>query len=177
MNRNLKIFLLSGIPFGFLLGMWYSHLYGYQAGFKGGILSGVFFGFLTFLILGLLHNQAIKKITDEKSRETLGVSHIREIALQLSYDKSFDLCMKSLQLMKRYKIIEENRAQGRIIVITGINWKTWGDRILFEITKINNGHSQIKVSSRPNARTTLVDYGKNLENVEILISFLKNHSD
>jgi hypothetical protein len=33
------------------------------------------------------------------------------------------------------------------------------------------------VSSRPAVRTTLVDYGKNLENVERISAFLKEQSE
>ena len=54
-----------------------------------------------------------------------------------------------------------------------MSWKTWGYIISFEVRKIDNDRTQIKVSSRPAVSTTLVDYGSNLENVEKIISFLE----
>jgi hypothetical protein len=58
-----------------------------------------------------------------------------------------------------------------------MTWKTFGDVISFEVRKIDNDRTQIKVSSRPAVRRTLVDYGKNLENMEKISSFLKEHGE
>ncbi len=52
-----------------------------------------------------------------------------------------------------------------------------GDVISFEVHRIDDDRTQVKVSSRPAVPTTLVDYGKNLENVERIISFLKKQSE
>jgi hypothetical protein len=177
MFRDLKIFFLSGAPFGFLMGAWYYNLYGLQAGIKGGLFAGAFFGFLTFIILGLLHRQAVKKIKGKSTRETMGMHHTRAIEIQLPYPRAFDLCIQSLSLMKRCRILEHDRSKGKITAKTGLNWKTWGDTITFNIKKTGKEHLKISVSSRPTARTTLVDYGKNLENVEKIISFVKNHKN
>lgn len=40
-----------------------------------------------------------------------------------------------------------------------------------------NDAIRVDVWSKPAIGTTLVDYGKNLENVEKIISFLKEHSE
>jgi hypothetical protein len=174
MKRNITIFLLSGIPFGLFIGIWYSHLYGYETGMKGGILAGVFLGLLTYIILGLLHIQAVKKISNREFSSHLRIHHTRDIDLQLPYDKAYDLCIKSLGHIKKCSIQNENPSEGRIVMKTGLNWKTWGDTITFDVKRINNNQTRVTVSSRPTARTTIVDYGKNLENVEKIVSFLKN---
>ncbi len=173
MNRNLKIFLTSGIPLGVLTGTFYSIRYGLKMGLISGLIAGLIFGFITFIILGFLHSRAVKKIVHETSGNAMGIHHVRNIELQLPYHESFNLCVESLGLIRNSKIIEENRSQGKIIAKAGINWKTWGDTISFDITRMNNGHINVKVSSSPTARTTIVDYGKNLKNVETIISFLK----
>ncbi len=177
MNRDLKIFLGSGVPFGTLMGAFYSLRYGFSAGLIGGLFAGLIFGTLMFIILGFLHSRSVKKIASGKSEKAMGVHHVRNIEVQVPYDKLFDLCVMSLGLIKKCKIQEENRSQGRIVAKAGINWKTWGDTISFDINWMNDGYTHVKVSSRPTARTTLVDYGKNLENVEIIIAFLKKQSE
>lgn len=172
----MAIFLLSGIPFGLFIGIWYSHLYGKETGMKGGVLAGIFFGLLTYIILGLLHNQAVKKISDRNSGNHLRNHHIRDFDLQLPYDKAYDHCMKSLSLIKNCTVQNENSSEGKIIAKTGLNWKTWGDTITFDVKRINNNRSRVTVSSRPTAKTTIVDYGKNLENVIKIASYLKENS-
>ncbi len=112
-----------------------------------------------------------------KSKETMGVHHVRNIELQVSYDKVFDLCIESLNSVKRCKINKENRPQGKIDARAGMTWKTWGDVVSFDVRKIDSDRTQIEVSSRPVVRTTLVDYGKNLENVEKIIKFIKEHDE
>jgi hypothetical protein len=176
MSRNLKIFLWSGIPFGVAMGAWFSRQYGSSAGLKVGIIAGLTFGALTFIILGLLHSQAVKKISGRSSEEALSTHHVREIELNLAYETTFDLCIKSLFQIKRCTIQEENRSQGMIYAKAGINWKTWSDIITFNIKKTNNGNTLVTISSRPAARTTLVDFGKNLENVIKITSFLNKHT-
>lgn len=56
---------------------------------------------------------------------------------------------------------------------TSVNWKTWGDTISFEITGIDDESTAVKISSRPTSRTTIVGYGKNLENVKTIVSFIE----
>ncbi|MBI5099514.1 MAG: hypothetical protein HZB30_09790 [Nitrospirae bacterium] len=173
MNRNLKIFLANGIPFGIFTAILFSSLYGIKVGLSSGLISGLIFGFLMFIILGFLHSRAVEKIAGEKSEESMGTYQERNIKLQLPYDRTFDLCIKSLNLISRCRVQEEDRSQGKIIARSFINWKTWGDTISFDIAGISNENTAVKVSSRPTSWSTLVDYGKNLENVNTIVSFLE----
>jgi hypothetical protein len=106
-----------------------------------------------------------------KSEEAMGVYHVRNVELRLPYDKTVDLCIESLRLIKKCKIQKEDRSQGKIVARAGMTWRTWGDVISFDFLKIGNDRIQVEVSSRPAVRTTLVDYGKNLENVERIVGF------
>jgi len=173
MHRNLKIFLASGIPFGIFAAVWFSFLYGVDAGLSAGLVSGLFFGFLIFIILGFLHSRAVEKIAGDKSEESMRTCQVRNIELPLPYDSAFDLCIRSLDLISRCKVREEDRSRGRITARSSINWKTWGDTISFEITRRSNETTAVKITSRPTSRSTIVDYGKNLENVKTIVSFLE----
>ncbi len=79
-------------------------------------------------------------------------------------------------MIKKCKIQKEDRYQGKIVARAGMTWRTWADVISFEVRKIGSDGIQVEVSSRPAVRTTLVDYGKNLENVEKIAGLLKAHS-
>jgi hypothetical protein len=172
MNRNLKIFLATGIPFGIFMAILFSLCYGINVGLSGGLISGLIFGFIMFIILGFLHSLAVEKIAGDRSEEAMGTCHVRNIELQLPYERAFDLCIRSLDLISRCKVEEEDRSQGKIMARSSVNWKTWGDTISFDITRTGNESTAVKVSSRPTSWSTLVDYGKNLENVKTIVSFL-----
>lgn len=177
MKRNIKIFLASGIPFAILMVMLNSYLYGLPLGVISGLIAGTVFGFLMFFILGFLHSRAVKKISDGKFRDESGVNHARSIELNLPYDCVFDLCIRSLDVITNCKVLEEDRINGIIIAKAGINWKTWSDTVSFHINKIDNNHTNVNVSSRPTARTTIVDFGKNLNNVESIVSFINTSAE
>lgn len=177
MNRYLKLFLAMGIPFGIFMGIIYSLQYGFPSGIVAGLFVGLFFGVFMSLILGLVHSWSVKRIPSGKSEKAMGVHHVRNVELRLPYDKAFNLCIESISLIKKCKIQKEDRSEGKIVAKAGMTWKTLGDLISFEVHKIENDRTQIVISSRPAVVTTLVDYGKNLENVERISSFLKEQSD
>ena len=177
MNLYLKLFLAMGISFGIFMGIFYSFQFGFPLGMGIGMVTGIFFGGLISLILGFLHNQSVKRISSGKYKQTLSVHHTRHVKLRLPYDRVFDLCLESLTSIEKCKIQKEDRHEGRIIAKAVMTWKTWGDVILFKIQRISNDEIQVEVSSRPALRTTLVDYGKNLENVQKIVRFLNAYSE
>jgi len=176
MKRYLKLFLASAIPFGISMGIFNSFQHGIHSGLVAGVVSGVFFGGLMSVILAFLHSRTVRRMPYGKSEEAMGVYHIRNVELMLPYDKAFDLCVEALSMIKNCKVQDEDRSQGKILGKAGKTWKTFGDTISFELTKIGN-EIQIEVSSRPTVPTTLVDYGKNLENVNKIEGFLKAHRE
>lgn len=173
MNRNLKIFLSNSLPFGAFMGILFSYLYGLNVGLPGGLISGLIFGFLMFVILGFLHTRAVSKISGVTSRESMSTFQDRNIKLHLPFERAFDLCLASLSEIRRSRIQEEDRSCGKIIARSSVNWKTWGDTISFNIAGTGSEETDVMVSSRPTSWSTIVDYGKNLENVEKIVSFLQ----
>ncbi len=94
------------------------------------------------------------------------VHHVRHVELRLPYDQAFDLCISSVNAVKKGKIRMEDRPQGRIEARAGLTWTSWGEVISFDLRRIDEDRTRVEVSSKPVLRTTLVDLGKNLENVE-----------
>lgn len=99
--------------------------------------------------------------------------HIRKIMLHLSFDKAFDLCIESVNKIKRSKVVKEDRLNGKIDARGGITWKTFGDKIEFNLKKIDEDYTEVEFSSRPLVAYTIVDYGKNFDNVQIIEGILK----
>ncbi len=92
--------------------------------------------------------------------------------LRLLYDQAFDLCLSSVRAVRKGKIRGKDRPLGRIDLKAGMTWKTWGEVISFDLRRMDENRTRVEVSSGPALRTTLVDYGKNLENVERIMGFL-----
>ena len=176
MNIYLKILFTTGIPFGIIMGLIYSVVYGIQLGLILGLFAGIFYGILMSLIVGSLHTRSIKQMHLEKPEDAYQVHQGRNIELQVSYDRAFNFCIASLNLIKNNKIRKEIRSLGTIDARSGMTWRTWGETISFDIKKIDDNRTQVNVFSRPFYILTIADYGKNYENVEKIKSFLKEES-
>jgi len=175
MNRNLKIILVSSFLPGILAGILFSVMFGTMSGIISGILTGLATGTTLFLITGVLHKRLVGKITGDKSEGVLKTCHFRDSRLEETFDNTYDLCINSLEVIGNYCILEADLHAGRIIAKTGINWKTWGDIITFDLIREGEESTLVNISSRPASSTTLVDFGKNLDNVQRITSFLKKH--
>jgi hypothetical protein len=54
----------------------------------------------------------------------------------------------------------------------GATRRSWGERIRCSVRAVDGG-SEVAIHSRPRVRTTLVDYGKNRENVDCIRAALE----
>jgi hypothetical protein len=164
MNSYLRLFLLTSIPYGILMGILYQSMI-------MGLFGGLLFGFIMTLIITRSHKRKGFGI----SEETTKVRHARAFVVYLSYDKAYDLCLHSLVTIKRCRVQKEDRHQGIIIAKKGMNLHSWGDIILFKVTRIDGARTDIRVSSKPIYPLAFIDYGDNLDNVERISSFIKGH--
>jgi len=173
----LKIFILSGVPFAVFTGTYYTYRFGLRTGITAGLTGGLALGLFLTAVVGFLHRRCVRKIAGDAAAQHMGVHAIRDIELPMSFEQAFALCIESLECINRCTVIEQDRPQGRITARTGINWKTWGDTISFRLSSLNGRGTRVNISSRPTARTTLVDFGKNLENVNKIVSFLNRQGN
>jgi hypothetical protein len=175
MSKFIKVFFGAGVPFALISAVFFCLQFGLYPGLKAGAASGIGFGFIMASVLFLINRFFGNK--DNVSEKDKGVKQKAEIAVALSYEKVFELCLKSLEKIKKCEIKEADPSKGIISAQTGTTWKTWGDIISFEIKNdADNNKTSVIVSSCPAVSTTLVDFGKNYENVRIITSFLKENS-
>jgi hypothetical protein len=136
--------------------------------------------FVTFALLGLLltfiHSQIVKRKAGGLSEERFGVHQQTKLTVHLPYDLAFHLCCESLEILSG-RTTTADKSKGRIEATTGLTWKSYGSVVSYEIKPIGERLTEIEVTSRPKVRTTLVDYGENLENVERLCKFLSARDD
>lgn len=162
MKKIVLLFLVTTVPFTIVMSI-------LNRSIETGLISGLFFGITMTVILGLLDFALSKKNGNEITNSVVQMS---EIQLSLSFDDTFELCKKSVSKINGEITIEDKR-NGRIQAKTRVNILTWGDIVKFELIEIDQGITRVKIESRPKVRMTVIDYGKNLENVQSIVRYLK----
>ena len=166
MNLYLKLFLRFGIPVGKLVGVLNSFLIGSPRGLIAGLIAATFAGGVSSIVVGYLHKRSVRRMLYGEPEGAMEVRHVRHVELRLPYDQAFDLCLSSASAVKKSTIRTEDRSLGRIEAKAGMTRKSWGEVISFDLRRVDENRTRVEVSSKPALWTTLVDGGKNLENVE-----------
>lgn len=173
MNRHLKLFiklfLVSGFIFGAATGLFFS--------FEDAVYAGLIYGGTMTPILGLLHVWKVKKLPSGGSADAFRVRHVRYMDLPVSVEKAFDLCIESLCTIRKIKIRDEDHSRGEIVAKAGITFDSWGELIVLKVYQTGKEGVEIEISSRPVMAGTVIDCGKNLENVEKIVECIKSKSE
>lgn len=115
---------------------------------------------VTFLIAGIYAYSKGKSFS-----WAVGKKASKRIEIQLNYDRTFELIFKTLSALA-WSITEINKRDGIIKADVSMSLKSWGERIHITCSSLSPNLSVIEVSSRSRWASTLVDWGKNKENVE-----------
>ncbi len=107
------------------------------------------------------------KAYDDESNQKLASTKTKQIISTLSKNDLL-LKLKSSQYFAKAKIIEVG---GKIRIITGITFKSWGEIINIQITE-SDGKNQFDLISIPKQQMTILDFGVNKKNVETIEQLL-----
>ena len=165
----LKTFLLTGIPYGLIM-------LGFDLADGDGfrlwryIFMTLFFGITMSLILVSFHKYRLKKNgIQEISNDNVGVNQSRNLKARLN---KTDL-IKKLKSDPIIGKMEMTEIENGVLLKSGVTWKSWGEEIKI-IQKTNNETDfEYQISSSPRLKTTFVDYGKNLENINRIENVIK----
>lgn len=174
MKVYLKLFLAAAIPYMLALS-WLLHNDTLAA------VVGIGFGLLISGVFGTLQVRSMQgKKRDDGS---YAVHQIREIEIDRSFDEATMLARAALRDIHGLKILRESgltmtleEAYGTIDARTGLNWETYGEKISLRVTRLDDDTSRIRIESRPRLRTTLIDYGRNLHNVNTISMYLRGQT-
>ena len=89
------------------------------------------------------------------------------VALAMPCADAYQLCINALPSVKA-KLREGDSESGRIIAVTGMSWKTWGDVIEMEVTPINASQSSVKIVASQLIKSTIADWGQNRHLLRVL---------
>ena len=110
-----------------------------------------------------------KKTREKYPNKNQDVNQIEAIILDYPFEQKYEKSLKALKLIKAL-VTNQDKDSGKIEAKTGFSLKSFGEKV--EI-KINPKTNEVLISSKPSVPTTLFDYGKNLENVQKILNYLK----
>lgn len=131
--------------------------------FEKSLIACLIWAFLLSFTLGIVHLITIKrKGVSNLTAEDFSVYHQKTVESDLTKEDF----LKRLERSQWKNSIDISENQNKINLSGSLSWWSYGEKIIVEFIKGNNGINQFNISSRPKLKTTMVDYGKNRENVE-----------
>tara|TARA_R110002074_G_scaffold166808_1_gene327665 strand:- start:90 stop:473 length:384 start_codon:yes stop_codon:yes gene_type:complete len=123
------------------------------------------------LILVSFHRYRLKKNgIQEITNDNVGVNQSRNLKTGLNKTDLINK-LKTDPIIGKMKMTE---IENGILLKSGMTWKSWGEEIKIILKSENITDFEYQISSNPKLKTTLVDYGKNLENINRIESAIKN---
>ena len=165
----LRHFILSFIGFGIIY--WAFELFeiskplAIRLLIKSAIVAFIFSGLTVYNYIKKLRKNGLS--TDD---DNLKVKHNNVVMCQKS---SEEILMKITQNAD-FKKMKIHKTKSGYKIYTNYSWGSWGEVIDINIENRNSENQQIEISSRPKFPLTLIDYGKNKENVETITALIKN---
>jgi hypothetical protein len=171
----LKVFAILGLLVGFTTFISFSNIFSLMDKIIYGLILGIIYAAFMSIFVCTLHIITIKLLGFPLTEETIKVRHKRNTLVKLTFNQTYDLCINSLSVIRSCKITRKDKSKGIIIAKTAINLKTWSDTITFNIIAKNNA-TNIEIESKPPMPTAMIDWGKNLDNVEKIVAYLKKNA-
>lgn len=168
MKQKLYLFLILSLFYGLIMGFLLSS--NDRPFFLDALVSGILFGAVVIIIMMIVQKLHLRKTGNAGKKVQL--INQAEFKLEGTKEQVIELCRNSLDSIKNSSVLEINREAGLIRAKAGMTWYTWGDEITFQIESIGDHNYSVSVTSRPMVKTTLIDYGKNLDNIQKIKSYL-----
>jgi len=155
MKKFLKLFFVTGLLFGFLQLLFHRTV-------LVAAIQGLYFGLIMASVMCFLEKRALRKMG--KTEASVGVKQEMRFTVKLSKLETLEK-VKHVFAELNAKIINYNSPENIIEGRTTWSWKSFGEILTVRFVDMGN-QTGVYVESRPSLGTIMVDYGKNLENVE-----------
>ncbi len=175
-DSYLKIFIACGLSFGLCLGLMFGVRSGIAQGVFAGVGGGLVFGLLMSLILGAIQQFTTKQLKTGYEENLMGVHQVQVFEVHKTFDDTFKACVESLLALPKCKIVDQDNVSGFIHARTGATWKSFGEKLMITVSPLETASCRVTLSSKPALDTTLVDYGKNVENLRIIVGALEQRA-
>ncbi len=157
----LKTFLLLGLGFTVVMGL-IDLIFDGSISLWESVYRLVFFGTIMTLALGLSHIYALKRLgVTSFTAENLAVKQTRVVLSTLGLQDILSR-LKTNPDFNKMEVIEEGN---RLLLSSKISWMGWGEKISIQPLQVLGSGTEYEITSQPKLGTTLVDSGKNMQNV------------
>ncbi len=146
--------------------------FGFLRGIAFGIVGSISWCLFVLPILILLDYISLRKVFNKYGRFDYNIKQFRELRAKQKFDDVFEHALAAVKKLKGIKNIAI-KGQGLIKAKTKMNCKTFGDDIEIKLLHEPTEEILIHIYSKPLVKTTIIDYGKNYENVEIICANLR----
>lgn len=168
-----RLFLTTGSMFGALqyaFGLWWAP----PIPWWSAVLQGIIFGFImalfgTFVQFRYMKERGIRV----KSEADLRPEQEQEVLIDQDIEVLWQALVDHFSRQKGWKIKERDGLRGRLVLRHGMTWQSWGEKVTLDLRDVNDGFTLLKIRSVPTLSSTMVDYGRNRENVEAILTLLR----
>ncbi len=168
-----KMAIATSLLGGIAAAVWTVPLGGVGTGLALALVAGISFAALTTPVVALLDYAAKRRL-----RRRFGyVSHELPYSttLELSVDARAALSLfRQLLPMIGARVVSVDDASGNIVARRGIGFLSLGEELTIGVRESEPRRTKAIVRSRPSVPFTLVDYGRNFANVEILAQLARD---
>lgn len=169
MNKHLSRMLDAGLPFGIAMGVAFSIQHGSLNAALAGVLSGIPFGALMAFYLWRNERRLRKFGIDATD---MSPTQTRTIELSATPTEALERARQALQSIPRLKVASIQESAESLSARTRPGWHCFGEDIAVQVVG-RDGGCTVTVTSTPRVRSTTVDGGKGLENVEYFARALR----
>jgi hypothetical protein len=172
MNKYLKIWMKSSAYFGISMGIFYIFQ---QNNYITGAISGAVAGFLFGSAMAGFTYFSDKNLKKKGIvNDSISVNQTQSLMISLPSETVESVIREAILSIRKAKI--KSISSSSIEAKTGFTWKSFGEDIIVTLER-RNSSTFAKIKSKSSLRTTIVDYGKNLENVQDISRYIKQKFD
>jgi hypothetical protein len=99
-----------------------------------------------------------------------GVEMKCEFSYALPKERVFNTVLQTLENLKNFKVKKATIADGRIEASGKVTIRSWGEKIQIWILEVSHEVTNVVVTSACKVPTTVADYGKNAQNIGIIVT-------
>jgi hypothetical protein len=143
----------------------------YISGAISGVATGIIFG---GAMAGVTYFSDKKMNKRGFENSSTSVNHTLSLEILLPIKSVESVIQEAILSIPKAKI--KSTSNKVFEAKTGMTWKSFGEDILITLEE-KDSSIIAKINSKSSIKTTILDYGKNLENVQVISSYIKQVFD
>jgi hypothetical protein len=176
MKFFIKIFLATGPIYGSFITLWFLIKNGPHFIIEIFLFATLSFGLCAAIFSYIFNYCSLKRLGIPEKANDIFVSYSKTIKLFGTQKDIYEKAKNAVLNIGVQNIIDDNIESGQFAVITKQTWKSFGEKVTFSLEKLADESFQLNIFSKPAKWYTLVDYGKNYKNVEIVTQILEKEN-